>query len=958
MRAGRKLIGTLAAGIGLAVLAPASAQAGFGVSVFEAGTCYVSSCTYASVEANHGEAFTQAAGHPPWGGTAFELNHTSGLKEEPEGAIKRVRVDVPPGLAANPEALPQCSKSDFEKDACPASAEVGNDELTVSVGGLRVGPITGQVYNLEPGNGLPLLFGIHVEVPLVANEHIYLEGHVDWAGDFHEYFEINNISKAIPVIKSKLNFHGVAGKGDFLTLPSVCSSTTVSHIEVESWEGAIDRAETHTPVGVEGCGNVPFQPEVVTTPETARSDQPDGATIAVEAPQHEAEGDINTADIKDVELKLPEGMTLNPPAAGPLGVCTAVQFASECPASSKVGSVDVETDLPPHSLTGAVYLGSPTGATITGPPFTLYLFAQAPQYGVQVRLQGQVQPDPATGRLTTTFRNNPQLPFSELALKLNGGNAAPVANPLACGTGRTETTFVSYLTNPTKTWLSATPFATGGCPSPLPFALAQSTQDGPVGAGAFASYTFNLERGDGQQYLQRVTTTLPAGLVGLIPSVPLCGEPQAASGSCGAGSQIGTATALVGAGGAPLSFTGPVYLTGGYAGGAYGLSIPIEAAAGRFDLGRVVTRAAISVDPTTARVIVAASLPTIVKGVPLRLRAIHVNVNRASFLLNPTNCGPLSTDSTLLSTFSASDPVSSPFQVSNCGALAFKPAFAAATDKKTVSRAGGASLSVTLAQPAHEANIKSIVAQLPLQLPSRLSTLQKACLAATYAANPRGCPAESLVGTATASTPVLPQPLSGPAYLVSHGGAAFPDLDLLLEGDGVRVILVGNTNIRNGITTSTFASIPDVPVSSFALNLPVGPHSALAANGNLCSKALTMPTTITAQSGTVVKQNTRIAVNGCGVSILRRKRVGRYLLLTIRTFAPGRVVVSGNGVQKLSRRLPKPTTTTLKLRLTTKAVRALRRRHHRVKLSVSVLFLPISHGEASVRKSTTMTLRH
>ena len=209
-------------------------------------------------------------------------------------------------------------------------------------------------------------------------------------------------------------------------------------------------------------------------------------------------------------------------------------------------------------------------------------------------------------------------------------------------------------------------------------------------------------------------------------------------------------------------------------------------------------------------------------------------------------------------------------------------------------------LKVTLAQGAHEANLKSVVTTLPVQLPSRLTTLQKACLPATFAANPRSCPAESLVGSVTAKTPVLPGTLSGPAYLVARGGANFPDLDLILEGDGVRVVLVGNTAIKNGITTSTFASIPDVPVSSFALTLPVSSHSALSSFGNLCVKPLIMPTTITAQNGAQLKQNTRIAVLGCGVRIVRRRRVGRYLLVTIQTYAPGRVIASGANLRRVA----------------------------------------------------------
>ncbi len=428
--------------------------------------------------------------------------------------------------------------------------------------------------------------------------------------------------------------------------------------------------------------------------------------------------------------------------------------------------------------------------------------------------------------------------------------------------------------------------------------------------------------------------------------MPLCGEPQAQAGTCGAASEIGKATAHVGAGSEPYSFTGPVYLTGPYGGAPYGLSIPVPAVAGPFDLGSgpcdcVVTRVAIGVDPYTARVIATSSLPTIVKGVPLRLKSLSVAVTRPNFLFNPTNCGPLSTDSGLISTFNTIQNVSSPFQAANCSALAFKPSLKASTVGKT-KKLNGASLQVDLTQPAHQANIKSVFAQLPVQLPARLTTLQQACPEVTFKQNPRICPIGSLVGGATVTTPVLPGRLSGPAYLVSHGGLAFPDLDVILEGDGVRVILTGNTNIKKGITSSTFAAIPDVPVSSFALNLPIGPHSALAANGNLCAGRLAMPTTIVAQNGKQVKQSTTISVSGCPVRIVRHRVRGNTAYLTVQTYAPGRLSGKGNNLASVSRSLKQAQrTVTLKVPLS----RAGRRHKRPLKVRVRVGFVPKSKGE-------------
>ncbi len=955
---GRLSLPVLLAGAVLALSATA-AQGSFGVTEanFEAETCLVSSCTYSSVKTTPAEAFTQAAGHPPAGITTFEVNHKKvGLAEEPEGALKRIRVDVPVGLAADPETLPKCKLAEFNANTCPANTQVGTTELT-AYDGVSDLPISGKVYNLEQPEGFPLFFGIDTGVEPLVNVHIFLEGHVAWSGDYHEYFEINNVPKEgelgglkvpLKVLKSKLNFNGHAGAGNFLTLGSACLSSTTSHLEVESYEGEVSRTETHSPAGVEGCDKVPFKPTAVVVPETAQSDAPDGATTEVKTPQNSGAGEINTADIKDVHLTLPEGMTLNPAAVRGLEACSAGQIGIgttnpvTCPAASRVGAVTIETDLPAGSLAGNVYLGNPGGGPITGPPYTIYLDAES-VYGVSVRLQGLVTPNPSTGRLEVTFTNNPQLPFSDLLLALKGGPQAPLANPLGCGTEHAEAAFAPYTGLATS--LSSTGFAATGCASPLPFLLTQSAQNTSASAGAHTSYTFNLSRADGQQYLSGVKTILPPGLVGAIPSVTPCGEPQAQTGACSPASDIGQATVNVGAGSQPYAFSGPVFLTGPYDNAPYGLSIPVAAVAGPFNLGTVVTRATINVDPTTARVIATAALPTIVKGIPLRLRGVSVAINRARFLSNPTNCRALATEFALTSTSGAAQSLSSPFQIGGCSALAFKPSFKATTSGKA-SKANGASLETTINQPPDQANISSVLLQLPRQLPSRLTTLQKACPEATFAANPYGCPAGSVVGGARANTPVLPGKLTGPVFLVSHGGAAFPDTDLLLEADGVRVIVVGNTNIKKGITTTNFATTPDVPVTSITVNLPLGPHSALAANGNLCSSPVVMPTTITGQNGKVVKQNTKVAVSGCGVRILGHHVVRHVLVLRVQTFAAGRVSAKGENLKTALRHLSRATTTTLRISLSRTGLTALRR-HRKLKIHIRVGFVPRKKGETS-----------
>jgi hypothetical protein len=397
-------------------------------------------------------------------------------------------------------------------------------------------------------------------------------------------------------------------------------------------------------------------------------------------------------------------------------------------------------------------------------------------------------------------------------------------------------------------------------------------------AGAYTPFVGSFSRQDNDQELGGLTMSLPPGLLANVASVPLCGEAQANAGTCPASSQVGTVEAGAGPGPNPLFVPGKIYLTGPYKGGPYGLSVVVPADPGPFNFGLVVVRQSIRIDPTDAHVIVVSDpFPTILDpvgangqttGIPIKLRRVDFNVNRPGFTFNPTNCDKLRVGGAITSDQGASSALAVPFQVTNCATLKFAPKFAVSTSGQT-SRAGGASLAVKLTYPnapfGSQANIARVKVELPKRLPSRLTTLQKACTSAQFEANPAGCPAASIVGHAKASTPILPVPLEGPAYFVSHGGEAFPSLIMVLQGSGVTLDLVGSTFINKaGITSSTFKTVPDAPVGAFELTLPQGRFSALAANGNLCRGSLLMPTEFVAQNGAEIHQSTKIAVTDCG----------------------------------------------------------------------------------------------
>jgi hypothetical protein len=870
------------------------------------------------------------------------------------GNLKDVVTKLPAGLVGDPEAAAKCTRADLRENRCPAAAQIGLAQANITSENGFPFPKTGAVgiYNLVPPKGVAAEFGFFIYELAEA----FIDARLKSDGDYGVTAEGSNTSTVAGVADVFVHFWGVPGdpshdewrycpngsggltKGcatsvapkPFLRNPTSCPGLALSTtFAFDSWQapGAFDEQTVDTPP-ITGCGEVPFAPTLQLQPTTTEADTPTGLHVDLHLPQNDDPEGLAEADLKDTTVTLPQGLSTNASAANGLQACspaqvgltsalgaTPVTFTPDpagCPDAAKVGTVEVDTVELDHPLLGAVYIATPYDNAF-GSLLAIYIAIYDEQTGVVIKLAGHVEPNPETGQLTTTFSESPQLPFKDVKLDFFAGPRAALATPEGCG---------SYTTAASLTPWSSPPVP-GSPPVPVsppmePFSISSGCVSGfspsfSAGttvpqAGAFTPLSLSLSRADTDQELSGLSVTLPRGLVGKLAGVGLCSETQLAAAaadsgagevanpSCPATSQIGTVQAGSGAGGQPLFLSGKAYLTGPYNGGPYGIAVIVPALAGPFDLGTVVVRSSLRIDRHSAQVTaVSDPFPTILKGIPIRLRRVDVNIDRLGFALNPTSCNPAAVTATLSSTAGASAAVSQRFQVGGCPALHFKPHFSASTQAKT-SKANGASLDVKVAQGPGEANIAKVDVSLPLALPSRLSTLQKACPASQFEANPAGCPAGSIVGSASARTPLLASPLSGPAYLVSHGGAAFPDLVLLLQGEGIKIELVGSTNIKRGITYSRFDTVPDAPISAFELKLPAGPHSILATNlptkakGSLCSSKLVMPVTITAQNGAQVRQSTKVAVAGCPKhhKARRHRRRGRHRRGGHRTAAHGR----------------------------------------------------------------------
>jgi hypothetical protein len=704
-----------------------------------------------------------------------------------------------------------------------------------------------------------------------------------------------------------------------LSLPTACAGPLQTSVEVDSWlgSGSFQSFPSSEPMqSLDGCNRLPFNPSIKVAPDGLAGSTPTGLTVDVHVPQElnlNAKG-LSGSEIKDIKVTLPEGVVLNPAAADGLQACSEAQigylpaqstppdglhFTSGLPApkgaqaepfcadAAKIATVKIKTPLLPNALEGAVYLAAQNGNPF-GSLIAMYIVAEDPISGALVKLPGEVSLNQTTGQVTATFKDTPQLPFEDAELHFFGGDRAPLGTPALCGSYKTEAAFTPWSGNADSASSSTFDVTSGPngapCHSPLPFDPSLTAGSTSIQAGGFSPFTMTMSREDGQQNLQAITLHMPPGLSGLLSSVKLCGEPQADQGTCGPESEIGETIVSVGLGGDPFSVKGgKVFITEGYEGAPYGLSIVNPAKAGPFDLGQVVVRAKIEVDPITAALTITTDgagpykIPSILDGIPLQIKHVNVTINRPRFTFNPTNCNHMQITGSLFSTEGATSTLSVPLQVTNCAVLGFKPAFSVSTAGKT-SRTKGASLHVKLTYPkapfGSQANISKVKVDLPKQLPSRLTTLQKACPDSTFNKNPANCSAESRIGQARATTPLLPVPLVGPVYFVSHAGLKFPELVVVLSGYGTTIDLHAETFISPaGVTSSTFRTVPDAPVGTFELTLPQGKFSALAAPGNLCKDTLRMPTAFTAQNGATIKQSTPIIVTGCPKH--KAKRAGK-----------------------------------------------------------------------------------
>jgi hypothetical protein len=752
-----------------------------------------------------------------------------------------VVLHLPPGLVGNPNAVPRCPVATFESLAgCPSNTAVGTATATPTI----PTPVGGTVYNLVPQAGEPARLGIAI-VGLVKNQAsiaLRPDGGLD-----STIAQLDDGGLGLSALDLTLD-------SSFMTLPTSCQAavTTISAPP----NAAASAAFTPT-----RCDHVPFAPTIAPPElETTQRVVPSGATISVDVPDG---GTIRQSHVKKAAIVLPVGTTLSPGVASGLAVCGDDQFAADaCPAASKIGTVSFATPLLDTPLGGSVYFAA---------PYRLLIAAEGS--GVSVKLKGDVSLDPATGQITTVFDNLPQVPFTSFALTFQGGAHAVLANPATCGTKTVTSTLTPWSggapAHPTATFTIDADGHGGACTAaafaPGLSVSAQSTAAGrPAGAVSLA-----VSRADGSQDIARATTQLPPGLAGSLKGVPVCSDAAADAGTCPAATRVGSVSALAGSGDAPAALSGTVSLTGPTDGGLAGLAIAIPGKVGPVDLGTVVVRASIALRPDGGLTVRTRPLPRIVGGVPVSIRQLTLTFDRPGFILNSSSCAAQQVTAVLDGADGASATVSAPYQATDCAGLRFSPQLQASIGARGMTGPGAhPPIHTVIAVPAGQAATALAKVDLPAGLTVDLKSLSKACSEAAYAAN--ACPASSQIGTATATTPLLATPLSGPVHLAVAKTGDLPGLALALSGP-VTLPLFGTVDPSGKQVHTAFSGIPDVPLERFELTFTA--NGPLRLSRDVCAGARqTVGAQFTGHNGALANVSAPLHVDGCPpiASLIRR----------------------------------------------------------------------------------------
>jgi len=772
-----------------------------------------------------------------------------------DGNVRDVAIDLPPGFAGDPSAAPLCPRSAFIQNSCDPSSQIGVLRATFAGLGTLV-PL--PIYNIAPTGDEPAEFGafaIFFPVRMVVRLREASDGGIE--------IQLSDLSQSVPLIAAEVDMWGVpadhqSGTGiprrALLTNPTACDSPPESVLHARSWQQPDRWLEaTSTFAGpLTGCDQLAFAPSLSASLDTPDADTPSGLAIDVDLPQNDDPSGLASSQAAGFAATLPGGLTLSPGVASGLSACDDADFglgapgAARCPDASELGTLELITPALPDPLVGAIYLGRPL------PSDRFRLFFAASGHGTTIKLTGALRPDPDTGRLSLALDGLPQLPFTHLHLHFKDGPRAPLATPLSCEPGAIAASIAARrggapVRRAAILELTAGPNGTP-CAATAPFAPGFAAGSARALAGSSAPFSVTISRPDGQQPLDRMSVTLPAGVSAALTSAVRCPTALAERTACPAASRVGSVAVEAGAGSRPTSLSGDIYLTGPHAGAPFGLALTLHAQAGPLDLGTVVILAGMRLDPSDARVTVATDpLPQLLGGIPLRLRTLVLDIDRRGFMRNATSCSPSQTTAEFSSLDAATAHAQARYALGGCARLRFAPVVAMGLGpRRELRRDGRPAVTIALRSQLGQATLRAATLELPHALALDPPLGMTVCTQ-LQARNGR-CPSASAVGSARVRTPLLPHALVGTVNVVQPRSGTQPELWTTVRAMGVRLTLRATTSApAHGPISTRFVDLPDVPIASLSLTFAGGRHGVLSVTGrNLCARGAPPRTTVQA----------------------------------------------------------------------------------------------------------------
>jgi hypothetical protein len=858
---------------------------------------------------------TQAGGHPDvvfsYSGESRTAPATTNRCQCND--LRNLELSLPAGFIGNPHVTPRCRASEFARNACSADSQVGVITYTIELGGEFALTFTNEaIYNTLPRPTQAGLISVKL-LPDLQGIPLYTVLSGRTGSDYGLDARTEGLQRELPIINFTYTLWGVPASdahnslryfinsqeekiygasssplAPFLQNPGLCNAALSTTAHVEGYDNSTSSAESAWPQ-MTGCDQLTFNPSLSAKPTTTEADAPSGVDVDLIVPQLVSPTFPSPSEIKAATITFPEGFSLNPSAADGKTSCSdaAANFGTEdeahCPEYSKIGSATVDSSALPQPIPGALYLGDP----LPGDRYRLILTADG--FATHIKIAGRVEVDPQTGQLVNVFPNLPQAPLSEFNVHIFGSERGVLATPTQCGTYEVKSTFVPWTEElPTQ---SSTQFFTidqgpGGAPCPGPvrhFSPSFAASSTSNAAGSHTPFMVEIGRRDGDQTLSGVKVTTPPGFAATLAGIPYCPESAIAAAadasylglteistpSCPPASQIGTAIAGAGAGSHQVYLDGKVYLAGPYKGSPLSLAVVTPAVSGPYDLGNVVVRAAISVNPVTAQVSTTSDpLPQIFQGIPLRLRTVLIKLDRPNFALNPTNCDKFAVDALLTGDQGGQASLGSPYQVANCANLPFAPKLSLHMSGG-VRRRGHPAIHAVLTAAPGEANLRKVSVTLPKGALLDNAHIDTICTRPNFAKNT--CPPGSRVGSATVYSPLLNQPLTGGAYLRASS-KDLPDLVLDLEGQ-VDFEAAARIDAVKGRLRSSFESTPDIPVSRVEVDLLGGSKGLVQNSETLCGNTKKATVKMTGQNGIQINLKPKLQVTCSGQA--RHKRHGR-----------------------------------------------------------------------------------